>query len=344
MRQAFTDGRAGWGEALPRPYVTGETVDSVIDVLRQRLWPHWLDRSEQGIPSSLDALAEVLSPPEVGGRRANAAAGALELSCLPLLDWPQRAGGIDSRVSGVIGSADPARTRRKLRQMLWFGLRDIKLKLGLGDDVDRRNLQIVSSCLGRRLQRGGCTLRVDVNGGWAMDQVRSRVAELPQWGVCAVEQPTFCSAGELVKLAAASPLPLMADESLLTQSDAHTLLTAGDRIWWNLRIGKNGGVGRVLSLARMAAENRVPFVLGCMVGETSLLSAWQRVVLQIGPRPRFVEGNYGRFLLRDDVFRRSLRFGYAGKLRAISGAKASQFAPEPARLARLGRRVDQLRA
>jgi L-alanine-DL-glutamate epimerase-like enolase superfamily enzyme len=132
-----------------------------------------------------------------------------------------------------------------------------------------------------------------------------------------VEQPVFCSAGELVELAQRCEVPLMADESLLTDDDAAALLEEPSKVWWNIRLCKNGGLVRSLRLAHLAVENGVSFVAGCMVGESSILSAAQRRFLQLAPAPRFVEGNYGRLLLSADLTTRSLHFGYAGKLEAL---------------------------
>ena len=35
----FDDGTDGWGECLPREYVTSETLDGVVDDLEHILWP-----------------------------------------------------------------------------------------------------------------------------------------------------------------------------------------------------------------------------------------------------------------------------------------------------------------
>jgi L-alanine-DL-glutamate epimerase-like enolase superfamily enzyme len=91
------------------------------------------------------------------------------------------------------------------------------------------------------------------------------------------------------------------------------------RILWNVRISKNGGFWRALHLLQLAAKQGVTVSLGCMVGETCVLSAAQRRLLQVGPPPRFVEGNYGRFLLADDLCEKSPRFGYGGRLSPLSG-------------------------
>jgi len=227
--------------------------------------------------------------------------------------------------------------------MRWFGLCDFKLKLGLGEDVDRENLRVVHKQIGKAVACGKCSLRVDVNGAWDAQAAPERVAALRAFGVCVVEQPVFCSPAELLVLARKCSLPLMADESLRTEDDAQFLLQEPKQVWWNIRLSKNGGFVRSLLLARMAAERRIPFTVGCMVGESSILSAAQRLLLQWSPMPRFVEGNYGRFLLTDDLVRRSLRFGYAGRLRPVKNG-VLDIAVTDRKLRRYGRLVASLRA
>ncbi len=330
----FDDARVGWGETLPRPYVTGESLDSVVTDLAETIWPVC-----RGAGAANGTLLPV--PDDAGGPRClNAALCAYDLAALNrLLDerglvlphvleqiWGADLAGskgqgrstIDARVTGVLGSRDPARTAWRLRLMRWYGLRRFKLKLGLGDDVDRSNLDVVCRQIGRALASGRYRLRVDVNGGWKPADTPDRVAELARRGVCAVEQPVFCPAGELADLARRCELPLIADESLLGDADARALLDEPQRVWWNIRLSKNGGLVRSLMLARLAEEHHVPYILGCMVGESGILSAAQRLALQWGMKPLEVEGNYGRFLLRDDLVTSSPRFGYAGRLKPLA--------------------------
>jgi muconate cycloisomerase len=350
VRLELSNGRAGWGETHPRAYVTGETLDSVAADLRNVVWPVLVAAELRGgeLPPVPDR--------DAAGRCLNAAACAVELAAADALldeaDWTKLRKGAEGatikrrrtlpvRVSGVLGSADPARTAHQLRWMRLFGLRDFKLKVGFSSDVDRTNLAATHRRIGKALARGKRTLRVDVNGGWSLEQTPGLTAELKQWGVCAVEQPVFCSAAELVELAGRCELPLIADESLLTMQDAETLLPAGERVWWNIRLSKNGGLARSLALAELAAKYCVPFVIGCMVGESGILSAAQRRLLELAPTPRFVEGNYGCFLLLDDLTRPSPRFGFGMRLKVLRGPGLG-VKVDPARLARYGQRVATL--
>jgi muconate cycloisomerase len=352
VRMAFSDGAVGWGETLPRDYVTGETPQSVIRDVSEFLWPALAGRDITGasVPTHR---------PTVGGasRCINAAACAMDLASLRrLMDEAGRirtdlldhalAGlksrtRIEPRVSCVLGSADPGKAAKRLQLMRLYGLGDFKLKLGFGDQIDAENLRQVHKRIGKALAAGRCTLRVDVNGGWDAASTPQRVAALVPFGVCAVEQPVYCPAGDLVQLARRCELPLMADESLLRPQDAEVLLSEPKRVWWNIRLSKNGGLAASLRLAKLAAEHGVTFTIGCMVGETSILSAAQRLLLQWSPPPRFVEGNYGRFLLADDLVRRSLRFGYGGRLQPVRGGDLG-IRIDPKRMGRYGVLVAEL--
>ena len=351
VRAEFDDGTEGWGESLPRQYVTGETLDGVVDDIEQLLFPACrnLDFARPDCLSALPASAP-------GGRCINSALCAVSLAVevappSPLggvladacnRDTPKRTWGCHPRVSGVLGSADPARTARRLRLMRLYGLRDFKLKLGFGADIDAENLRLVHDRLGRGIAAGKLSLRVDVNGGWDAASTPGRVADLARYGVCVVEQPVFCPAGQLAELARRCALPLMADESLLTPGDAE-ILSPEPRVWWNIRISKNGGLVSALALAAKAAEKGIPFTVGCMVGESSILSAAQRRLLQACPPPRFVEGNYGRFLMSDDLTTRSLRFGYGGRLAVLRGPGLG-IQVDRRKLQQFGRLVRTLRA
>ena len=82
---------------------------------------------------------------------------------------------------------------------------------------------------------------------------------------------------------------------------------------------KCGGLLPSLRLARFARQHDALIQLGCMVGETSILSAAGRAFLEMVPRVVFAEGWFGSFLLSEDVVRRPLRFGYGGRGRSLPG-------------------------
>ncbi|NLF33038.1 MAG: hypothetical protein GX591_19405 [Planctomycetes bacterium] len=342
VRLHLADGRAGWGEALPRPYVTGETLDSVVDDLRGIFWP-LLARCR----NEAELREAVLNLPCLDDQRViTAARCAVELAVLGAygLDWagiPRRRRPAVPPVTGVLGSRDPRRTARHLRWMRRYGLRHFKLKVGFDDATDEANLRAVHRPLRRALAQGRASLRVDVNGGWKFKEVVERVGALRTYDICAVEQPCPVRAPQLAALAYDCPLPLIADESCLTAADADILFGAEGRVWLNLRLSKNGGIVPTARLARRASAEKVPCVAGCLVGESGILSRAQRALLAAVPSPWAVEGNYGRWLLRDDLVVPSPHFGYGGSLHVTGSERLSPLLRSD-RLERYARRLCRL--
>jgi L-alanine-DL-glutamate epimerase-like enolase superfamily enzyme len=328
VRLELEDGAVGWGEGIPRDYVTGETLESAVKVIRKI----YAARFRTDAP-----LAE---PPVEDGRVVhNAAWCACELA---YLDAVGRSRGVRvadmlagqmglkphrllRRVSGIISSGAPAKVRRSLRMMRLLQFRDYKLKVGKDAAQDEANLAECVRQLGRGLKRKRGptrrTLRVDANGAWNLAEAVRRGEMLARYGVIAVEQPLAKgNEGALAELRRRTSVPIMLDESLITLREAEQRFRAGQVDFFNIRISKNGGLVQSLRMAQLAHRLGADFQLGCMVGETGILTAAGRIFLELlGRRVRFSEGSYGRFLLRSDVTRERLSFGYGGFVRAMSG-------------------------
>ncbi len=328
VRLALDDGSVGWGEGIPRDYVTGETTETAVEIIRTRYSA---------------CLAEdaplATTPVESDGVVHNAAWCACELAYLDAVGQSRRtrvadmlAGQFDlkpgrllRRVSGVLSAGPVEKTRRSLRMMRLLAFRDYKLKVGADPARDEANLAEVNRQLGRGLKRRRGptrrTLRVDANGAWDLEEAVRRAETLARWNVLAVEQPLAKgNEAALADLRRRTSVPIMLDESLLTLPAAERLVAGGQVDLFNIRISKNGGLVQSLRLAHLARQRGLDFQLGCMVGETGVLSAAGRVFLElVGRTVRFSEGSYGRFLLRSDVTRERLSFGYGGFVRAMTG-------------------------
>ena len=111
-------------------------------------------------------------------------------------------------------------------------------------------------------------------------------------------------------------LPIMADESLVTMKDAEYLVQTRAVQALNVRISKNGGLTAAIRLAEFARKHELTLMVGCMVGETAILSAAQVKLLNLVDNVAFAEGCYSRLLLRDDVGKR-VQFGIGGRIPAV---------------------------
>ncbi|MBN2583186.1 MAG: hypothetical protein JXL80_08960 [Planctomycetes bacterium] len=324
VRMRLDDGSEGLGEGIPRPYVTGETIGSAIDIIRDEYAARF--RGE-------NPLATGPTEGSAMGVWHNAAWCACELAYLdacarsvgqPLAEFLGQALGrpvqrhIAPRVAGVIGTSGPDRVASQVFRMRLFGLKDFKLKVGLSND--RALLRAAFRRLKPSLIKGKATLRVDANGAWSMDQAVKACGWLKNFMVSAVEQPLRRGdEADLPRLRRESSVPVMLDESLIDLRSAERLADLGAADYWNIRITKNGGLLQSLRLADLAAANKIGLMLGALVGESGILSAAARVFLQLAPPVRFLENSYGSFLLRKDLVLQRTRFGFGGRIRALSG-------------------------
>lgn len=351
----LADHTLGFGETHPRPYVSGETIDSAIAAITETFVPLLVNMRPANFGEALDAIAALPFNDDLG-RPITAARAAVELA---LLDAYSRAfnrsleaiGGFLEELSfaqpgsvqtlsysGVLSSGPPERVARSIRKMRWYGLRDFKLKVG--DEHDDARLRNAVKALAGPIAGNRATLRIDANFAWTFQQAAQQLTAWRDLPIASVEQPLH--RGDFdgwSKLAVGSPFPLMADESLVTPDDADALQAASPKIGFNIRISKNGGLIPAMRLAAQARRNDTPYQLGCMVGETSLLSAAGRWFLNLVPGVRFAEGSYGRFLLKDDIAAPRHNLPWRGRIKPSMGPglgvtvddlKLDQYAARPA--------------
>ena len=314
-------GIEGFGEGTPRPYVTGEIVETMLEHLTCELWPRVADR-EVPPACNLEALAAFLPETSLAGAIApHASRAALELA---VLDCALRRAGRPlatllpprrNRVtySGVITAGPIARAVQHARQMRAIGLHDVKVKVGFDDDIAR--VTAVREALGH-----DASLRLDANGAWSFERAVHVLNAVAPLGIAAVEQPLPRGPVEdLARLRQAIPVPIMADESLVTPADAEALI-AGEAVdFFNVRISKCGGLARSLAIAERAAKAGVGVQVGSQVGETAILSAAGRHLAAALPTVAFVEGSFGTLLLAEDVSVESVRFGHRGEASLLTG-------------------------
>jgi L-Ala-D/L-Glu epimerase len=285
-------------------------------------------------PEALEAIDALPTHDEIGAI-INAARAAVELALLDAYSRhfarpiSEAAGWLDLpglgppgslpnvTYSAVVSGGTLAKIARKVRMMYWYGLRDFKLKVGYDDDVDR--VGAVVRILGRSLGRT-TTLRLDANGAWTLEQAIARLSELPLGLISCVEQPLArVDDADLPALKQAVRVDVMPDESLVTMDDAERLAAMRAADCLNIRLSKNGGFLPALKLVHFARRQGLRYQLGCMVGETSILSAAGRRFLENAPGVCFAEGSYGRFLLSGDVVERPVQFGCGGKPKPMMG-------------------------
>ena len=317
-------GTEGFGEGMARPYVTGETVDGMLQHLARDLWPALVERELPPFADATDlATLDALIPTTAvsGVMAANASRAALELA---VVDCALRRGGRSLAAllpprrrtvtySGVITAGPIERAIQHARQMRAVGLQHVKLKVGFADDVAR--VAALREVLGPDV-----SLRLDANGAWTVERAAEVLDAVAPLGIAAVEQPLPRGpVTELRRLKEAVRVPIMADESLLTRADAEALIAACAVDHFNVRVSKCGGLHRSAAMAARAATAGIGVQIGSQVGETAILSAAGRHLAASLPDVVFVEGSFGTLLLAEDVSVESVRFGHRGEAPLLTG-------------------------
>lgn len=329
------DGTCGWGEGLPRAYVTGETIDSVFEHLRATDWRRQLDDDLSDLGGAVAACGRLEPAPIRSGMRdsfGNVVRCAVELS---VLDAVGRATGqplsaVTMRVpethairemqprvrySGAWTPNGPVRDRISVWKLRLMGFSQAKVKVGVDGFDDAKSVGLVRRVLGPSVD-----LRIDANEAWRCDNLERKLAPLLPFGITAVEQPV--PHAEVDGLAAVRPrlgVPLMLDESLCSLSDARRAIERGTCDLFNIRLSKCGGFVNSLKLAALAHSAGLGYQLGCQVGETGILSAAGRHFASSVAGIRYLEGSFDRYLVRERLTVEDVTFGFRGFAPALTG-------------------------
>lgn len=328
VRLTADSGESGFGEGIPRPYVTGETVSDCLDHIQQVLLP-LVEQYDFSGPSThkdpMTLLSEINALlPDTGNDSVisfNASKAAVEIALIDLL-LKQNGKSLGSLIPPVkesvtysaVITADSADSVKKIALKCGqYGIKQVKIKVGEGDDYGR--IAAVRDTLG-----GSVSLRVDANGAFNVKRALALISAILPLNIDSIEQPVpRGDVNAMAQVKQNSPIPVMTDESLITEEDAAALIEKNACDLFNLRISKNGGIFKTLKLAGMARKAGIGFQLGCQVGETAILSAAGRHVAAHLNDAKFVEGSYGTLLLEEDIADESVQFGHGGNAPRLEG-------------------------
>ena len=332
VRCTLADGTIGFGEGVPREYVTGETIDSALQLLKNSDLGRQLDACLD-FPDAVRQAERLRLAPIPGDDRqcqGNGARCAVELALLdafgkhfrqplsavtPLLapelhepkDWV--------RYSGAITSAAGFKAKMAAYKMRFYGFRDLKIKVGIEGQDDRKRLMSIRRRVGTRM-----ALRVDANEAWTPHNVVERIVELKPFRIGSFEQPVpHGDANCLATVRAETGAHIMLDESLCSRIDAERAVAAGSCDFFNLRLSKCGGFIPTLRLAQYAKARGLGWQLGCQIGETAILSAAGRHFATSVAGLRWLEGSYDRHLVKESLGEEDITFGWGGWARNLPG-------------------------
>jgi L-Ala-D/L-Glu epimerase / N-acetyl-D-glutamate racemase len=327
LRVGLDSGAQGWGESLPRAYVSGERREGAFALLRDSILPALVGRTFQSL-SEVGSFLEKCDGqapsewvrPEVPQTSAWCSVDLALLDAfgrafdepVSLADQPPAANALRRyRYSGVVSAGRGWPYARSLLKMRAFRFPHVKLKVE--QDGAEQAARTARRLLGRRVD-----LRVDANMAWDVEQALEAIGELRTVGIQSFEQPIpAADLAGLKRLVAESSAGIVADEGLTNRESLQTLISHRACTGANVRISKCGGLVGAYARCREALDAGLMLQVGCQVGESSLLSAAHLTLLQalapLTPGVRYAEGCFGGHLLREDPVSPSVQFGYGGR-------------------------------
>ncbi|SFG14610.1 L-alanine-DL-glutamate epimerase [Desulfotomaculum arcticum] len=270
VRIVTDEGNCGYGSTAPKYYITGETQDTVIAVLKKRLIPAVIGQN----PFDLEKIHDAMDHAIKGNTSAKAALDTAIYDLMgKVLNVPvyQLLGGayrIEMPAFDLIGLWSPEEAAAKVEQRLAEGYREFKIKAGPDPAADLRRVEAVSKAA------PGIPLKVDANQAWSTKQAVELTRKFGELGVSVIEQPVHMDNIEgLCMVRNACPqVEVMADESMKSLGDALRLIRSQAVDMFNIKLIKAGGIYPARKIAAVAESAN----MCCMAGGTiqnSLLDA-----------------------------------------------------------------------
>jgi L-alanine-DL-glutamate epimerase-like enolase superfamily enzyme len=251
----------GYGCAAPDLEITGENADGVQQTLQEAAEPILLGSDPFRIAQRLEELREPL-------RGQPAALAAVDMALHDLMGkfaglplW-QLLGGFRHRIltSVTIGILPEPETVQRARDRVARGFRCLKIKGGQQVDLDIARVLKVREAVGDAI-----ALRFDANQGYTYEESVRFVKGTMRAQLEFLEQPTARSEpGLLGRVTAATDIPVMADESLLTAQDAFHLTRDHLVDMLNVKLMKVGGIAEAQRITEIAHAARIRVMVGCM--------------------------------------------------------------------------------
>ena len=258
LRVRDADGVVGLGEAVPLSLRGGVGLAEVVAELEG-----WAEsRVDDGL-SAPAACAVAEAKMDLLGRRA-ADQGVGKGEAVPC--------------NATLVAGAPAAVAADAERWARDGFTTFKLKLGAesvksplepefsrtrGSDVEQ--VRAVREALGPSVR-----IRVDVNAAWDLETAKRRLGELEPYGIELAEQPVE-TLEEMAELAAATSIPLAADESVASPEEAERAASLGACAYTGIKLSKVGGPEAALAVADVLPA----FITSALDGPVGIAAAAQ---------------------------------------------------------------------
>lgn len=253
-------GLVGLGEATVAPRWSGETSATAVSVIRDLLAPELVGQDPLNITRLRQRLDRVvkLNPFTKAGLEIalwDLAGKAAGMPICQLLGGPVR----DAMpIKLMIGAFDRPAIIHLAERFLAMGVTCLKVKTGIHPEEDLARVRTVREVAGPDIP-----ITIDSNCGWNITTARRTLARLADLNVLLAEQPIPPDdPAAMATLRATAPMPIMADESVFTLTDAWTVAAAGAADILSVYPGKHGGIAGTVEIAHVAQAAGIVCAIG----------------------------------------------------------------------------------
>jgi len=257
-------GHIGYGEAPATAVITGDTHGSIIEAIRNYIWPRLVGEDI----ADLNRITQLIQ----GAMEKNSSAkAAVEIAVYDLFGQLY-----DAPLYKLLGDGDPVITTDitisvdTIDKMVADsiaavdrGFDSLKIKVGKDIGVDIERVRAIHAAV-----EGRALLRLDANQGWTAKQAVYALQTLEEAGVRLelVEQPVKAQDLEGMRYVTERVhTPIMADESVFGPMEVIELIRmrAADII--NIKLMKTGGISNAIRIADISALYGIECMIGCML-------------------------------------------------------------------------------
>jgi L-alanine-DL-glutamate epimerase-like enolase superfamily enzyme len=173
----------------------------------------------------------------------------------------------------MIGAFDLTRARALAEQFLAWGVRCLKVKVGIELAGDLARVAAVREVAGPDIP-----ITIDANCGWNVTTARIALEHLRRFDLRVAEQPIAPGDVEaMAYLRTTCGIPIMADESVFTLADAWNVLRGHAADVISIYPGKNGGIAAAVEIAQVARAAGI----ACHVGSNLELGIGSAAMLHL---------------------------------------------------------------
>ena len=258
----------GYGEACPCYEFTGETIGTVMSILKERIFP--LISGEDAF--NIEAITGKMDEATVGNASAK---GAVDMAIYDILGKTLNQpvynllGGLVRDKALCLGGASITTVEETVEECVKDvakGIRELKIKVGEDPVKDAEKIRKVREAVGPDVQ-----IRVDANQGWRTPHRAIRAIKLMErCELQLVEQPILAwNLKGLSHIRRMVDVPIMLDESVHTSKDAAKAIEEEACDIINIKLMKSGGIFEALKINAVAEASGIECFMGGM-GETSI--------------------------------------------------------------------------